>query len=98
VTLSLRIFADKRQSGFRDGLMDGVGPSTPFASYSEFWASIQRIESRSAVISEVRICFSTCNLSLREFLWLRSALERLVDIDAYEHAIKSGWNCFAASG
>jgi len=85
VTLKLRMFADKRQSDFAM-LMDGVGAKYPHSqAILEFWASIHNELNRESQYFEVLIWLFDLYLSSGNVVKAAESLERLVDIDAYDH-------------
>src|SRR5438309_3095255 len=85
LTLKRRMFADKRQNDFAV-LMDGVGAKHPHSqAILEFWASIHNELNRESQYFEVLIRLFDLYLSSGNVINAAESLERLVDIDAYDH-------------
>jgi len=85
LTLKRRMFADKRQNDFAV-LMDGVGAKHPHSqAILEFWASIHNELNRESQYFEVLIRLFDLYLSSGNVIKAAESLERLVDIDAYDH-------------
>jgi len=85
LTLKRRMFADKRQNDFA-ALMDGVGAKHPQSQVMlEFWASIHNELNRESQYFEVLIKLFDVYLASGNVKRAAESLERLVDIDAYDH-------------
>jgi diguanylate cyclase (GGDEF)-like protein len=85
LTLKRRMFADKRQNDFA-ALMDGVGAKHPQSQVMlEFWASIHNELNRESQYFEVLIKLFDVYLTSGNIKRAAESLERLVDIDAYDH-------------
>ncbi len=85
LTLKRRMFADKRQNDFAL-LMDGVGAKYPHSqAILEFWASIHNELNRESQYFDVLIRLFDLYLSSGNVVKAAECLERLVDIDAYDH-------------
>src|SRR6266566_568143 len=85
LTLKRRMFTDKRQNDFAV-LMDGVGAKHPHSqAILEFWASIHNELNRESQYFEVLIRLFDLYLSSGNVIKAAESLERLVDIDAYDH-------------
>jgi diguanylate cyclase (GGDEF)-like protein len=83
--LKRRMFADKRQNDFAT-LMDGVGAKHPHSqAILEFWASIHNELNRESQYFEVLIKLFDVYLTSGNVRKAAEALERLVDIDAYDY-------------
>src|SRR5437879_9523089 len=79
------MFADKRQNDFA-ALMDGVGAKHPHSqAILEFWASIHNELNRESQYFEVLIRLFDLYLSSGNVVKAAESLERLIDIDAYDH-------------
>jgi diguanylate cyclase (GGDEF)-like protein len=82
--LKRRMFADKKQNEFV-ALMDGVGAKYPHSqTILEFWASIHNELNRESQYFEVLIKLFDVYLTSGNVKKAAEALERLVDIDAYD--------------
>ncbi|PYU85070.1 MAG: hypothetical protein DMG51_09555, partial [Acidobacteria bacterium] len=85
LALKRRMFADKRQNDFAV-LMDGVGAKYPHSqAILEFWASIHNELNRESQYFEVLIRLFDLYLSSGNVVKAAESLERLIDIDAYDH-------------
>src|SRR5438046_2853319 len=85
LTLKRRMFTDKRQNDFAV-LMDGVGAKHPHSqAILEFWASIHNELNRESQYFDVLIRHFDLYLSSGNVAKAAECLERLVDIDAYDH-------------
>ena len=85
LTLKRRMFADKRQNDFAV-LMDGAGAKYPHSqAILEFWASIHNELNRESQYFEVLIRLFDLYLSSGNVVKAAESLERLIDIDAYDH-------------
>ncbi len=83
--LKRRMFTDKRQNDFVT-LMDGVGAKYPHSqAILEFWASIHNELNRESQYFEVLIKLFDVYLTSGNVKRAAESLERLVDIDAYDH-------------
>jgi len=83
--LKRRMFADKRQNDFAT-LMDSVGAKYPHSqAVLEFWASIHIELNRESQYFEVLIRLFDVYLTSGNVKKAAEALERLVDIDAYDY-------------
>jgi diguanylate cyclase (GGDEF)-like protein len=84
-TLKRRMFADKKQNEFAT-MMDGVGAKYPHSqAILEFWASIHNELNRESQYFEVLIKLFDVYLTSGNVRKAAEALERLVDIDAYDY-------------
>ncbi len=85
LALKRRMFADKKQNEFA-ALMDGVGAKHPHSqTILEFWASIHSELNRESQYFEVLIKLFDVYLTSGNVKKAAESLERLVDIDAYDH-------------
>jgi diguanylate cyclase (GGDEF)-like protein len=85
LALKRRMFADKKQNEFA-ALMDGVGTKHPHSqTILEFWASIHSELNRESQYFEVLIKLFDVYLTSGNVKKAAESLERLVDIDAYDH-------------
>jgi diguanylate cyclase (GGDEF)-like protein len=85
MTLKRRMFADKRQNDFVTHL-DGVGGKHPESQeILEFWAAVHNELNRETQYFEVLIKLFDVYLSAGNMPKACDALERLVDIDAYDY-------------
>ena len=84
-TLKKRMYADKRQSEFAAQL-DGVASKhTQSQVLLEFWASTYNELNRESQYFEILIKLFDAYLKANQTRKAAEALERLVDIDAYDH-------------
>jgi diguanylate cyclase (GGDEF)-like protein len=85
LTLKRRMFADKNQNEFATQ-MDGVGAKHPQSqALLEFWASLHNELNRETQYFEVLIKLFDVYLQSGNVAKAAESLEKLVDIDAYDH-------------
>jgi diguanylate cyclase (GGDEF)-like protein len=85
LTLKRRMFADKKQNEFAT-LMDGVGAKHPRSQVIlEFWAALYNELNRESQYFEILIKLFDVYLKAGNVPKAAEAIERLVDIDAYDH-------------
>ncbi|MGA2420500.1 MAG: diguanylate cyclase, partial [Candidatus Acidiferrum sp.] len=85
LTLKRRMFADKKQNEFAT-LMDGVAAKHPRSQQIlEFWAALYNELNRESQYFEILIKLFDVYLKAGNIPKAAEAIERLVDIDAYDH-------------
>ena len=85
LSLKRRMFADKRQNEFAAQL-DGLGAKHPDSqAILEFWASLYNELNRESQYFDVLIKLFDVYFNAQDYRKASEALERLVDIDAYDH-------------
>jgi diguanylate cyclase (GGDEF)-like protein len=85
LTLKRRMFADKRHNEFAS-LMDGVAAKHPQSqAVLEFWASLYNELNRESQYFEILIKLFDVYLNSGNIAKAAEAIERLVDIDAYDY-------------
>jgi diguanylate cyclase (GGDEF)-like protein len=85
LTLKRRMFADKRQSDFAAQL-DGLGAKHPNSqAILEFWAALYNELNRETHYFDVLIKLFDVYFNAKNYHKACEALERLVEIDAYDH-------------
>ncbi len=85
LTLKKRMFADKRQNDFATQ-MDSVGAKHPTSQpILEFWAALYNELNRESQYFEILIKLFDVYLDSGNVAKAGDAIERLVDIDAYDH-------------
>src|SRR5271156_4370211 len=85
LTLKRRMFADKKQNEFAT-LMDGVAAKHPRSQVIlEFWAALYNELNRESQYFEILIKLFDVYLKAGNIPKAAEAIERLVDIDAYDH-------------
>jgi diguanylate cyclase (GGDEF)-like protein len=83
--LKRRMFADKRQNDFA-AQMDGVGAKHPTSQLIlEFWAALYNELNRESQYFEILIKLFDVYLTSGNAAKAADAIEKLVDIDAYDH-------------
>jgi diguanylate cyclase (GGDEF)-like protein len=88
LTLKRRMFADKRQNDFA-ALMDGVAARNPNSQLIlEFWAVLYNELNRESQYFEILIKLFDVYLRAGNLPKACEAIERLVDIDAYDYRIQ----------
>jgi diguanylate cyclase (GGDEF)-like protein len=88
LTLKRRMFADKRQNDFA-ALMDGVAARNPHSQLIlEFWAALYNELNRESQYFEILIKLFDVYLRAGNLPKACEAIERLVDIDAYDYRIQ----------
>jgi diguanylate cyclase (GGDEF)-like protein len=88
LTLKRRMFADKRQNEFAT-LMDGVAARNPNSQQIlEFWAVLYNELNRESQYFEILIKLFDVYLRAGNMPKACEAIERLVDIDAYDYRIQ----------
>ena len=84
-TLKRRMFADKRQNDFATQ-MDAVGAKHPASQpILEFWAALYNELNRETQYFDVLIKLFDVHFNAQNFQKAYEAVERLVEIDAYDH-------------
>jgi diguanylate cyclase (GGDEF)-like protein len=84
-TLKKRMFADKRQNDFATQ-MDSLGAKHPTSQpILEFWAGLYNELNRESQYFEILIKLFDVYLNSGDVAKAGDAIERLVDIDAYDH-------------
>ncbi len=84
-TLKKRMFADKRQNDFATQ-MDSLGAKHPTSQpILEFWAALYNELNRESQYFEILIKLFDVYLDSGDVAKAGEAIERLVDIDAYDH-------------
>lgn len=84
-TLKRRMFADKKQNQFA-AQMDAIGAKHPESeTLLEFWAALYNELNRESQYFEILIKLFDVYFNEGNFAKACDALERLVDIDAYDH-------------
>jgi diguanylate cyclase (GGDEF)-like protein len=85
LTLKRRMFADKRQNDFASQ-MDAVGAKHPDSQpILEFWAALYNELNRETQYFDVLIKLFDVHFNAKNFQKAYEAVERLVEIDAYDH-------------
>ena len=85
LTLKRRMFADKRQNDFATQ-MDSLGAKHPASQgIVEFWAALYNELNRETQYFDVLIKLFDVHFNAQDYRKAAEALERLVDIDAYDH-------------
>jgi len=85
LTLKRRMFADKRQNDFATQ-MDALGAKHPGSqAILEFWASLYNELNRETQYFDVLIKLFDVYFNAKNFQKAYEAVERLVEIDAYDH-------------
>jgi diguanylate cyclase (GGDEF)-like protein len=85
VFLKRRMFAEKRQNEFAAQVDDVAGRHTSSAELLEFWAVLYNELNRESKYFEIMIKLFDAYLGRNEVRKACEALERLVDIDAYDY-------------
>ena len=83
--LKKRMFAEKRQNEFAAQVDDVAGRHTGSAELLEFWATLYNELNRESKYFEIMIKLFDAYLGRNEVKKASDALERLVDIDAYDY-------------
>jgi diguanylate cyclase (GGDEF)-like protein len=84
-TLKRRMFADKHQSDFA-AQMDAIGAKHPSSQLIlEFWAALYNELNRETQYFDVLIKLFDVYFNVQNFQKAYEAVERLVEIDAYDH-------------
>jgi diguanylate cyclase (GGDEF)-like protein len=83
--LKKRMFAEKRQNEFAAQVDDVAGRHTGSAELLEFWATLYNELNRESKYFEIMIKLFDAYLERNEVKKACDALERLVDIDAYDY-------------
>jgi diguanylate cyclase (GGDEF)-like protein len=83
--LKRRMFAEKRQNEFAAQLDDVAGRHAGLAELLEFWAALYNELNRESKYFEIMIKLFDAYLERKEVRKACDALERLVDIDAYDY-------------
>jgi diguanylate cyclase (GGDEF)-like protein len=83
--LKKRMFAEKRQNEFAAQVDDVAGRHTGSAELLEFWATLYNELNRESKYFEIMIKLFDAYLERNEVKKASDALERLVDIDAYDY-------------
>lgn len=84
-TLKRRMFADKKQNDFAAHLDEVAGKHADSQALLEFWASVYNELNRESRYFEILIKLFDFYLKAGNTQKAGEALERLVDIDAYDH-------------
>ena len=85
LTLKRRMFADKRHNDFATQ-MDALGAKHPNSqAIVEFWAALYNELNRESQYFDVLIKLFDVHFNAQDYRKAGDALERLVDIDAYDH-------------
>jgi DNA-binding SARP family transcriptional activator len=83
--LKKRMFAEKRQNEFAAQVDDVAGRHTGSPELLEFWATLYNELNRESKYFEIMIKLFDAYLERNEVKKASDALERLVDIDAYDY-------------
>lgn len=84
-TLKRRMFADKKQNEFAAQLDEVAGKHADSQTLLEFWASVYNELNRESQYFEILIKLFDVYLKTGKTQNAGEALERMVDIDAYDH-------------